>query len=109
MSKTHFSILVIFANIAFVVILLKDKNIRGGSSFDAFGRNFSGNGSSITTAAKDFNSTLRHFVFAQVPKTGTTSFSFMFRNMSLVNGWDWDTKPNYRQARDPKMQAGAVK
>ena len=34
---------------------------------------------------------LRHLIFAEIPKTGSTSFAHMFRNVSASNGWNWVT------------------
>ena len=40
------------------------------------------------------------FIFAQVPKTGTTTLSHMFRSLSDDLGWKWFTTPEYRHGME---------
>ena len=45
-------------------------------------------------------SKLRHLIFAEIPKTGSTSFANLLRNVSASNGWNWVTRPDYRYMKD---------
>lgn len=50
------------------------------------------------------NPNASQMIFAQVPKTGTTTLAYLFRNCSTINHWKSFTNPGFRHMRTRKSE-----